>query len=84
MEKSFKIFIPTVEDVKEFVEQANRFACEATIRVNRYAVDAKSILGVFSVDTSKPVELTIEAGKNGVDDTEEFYAAIEQFVYKVV
>ena len=43
----------------------------------RYAVDAKSIMGIFSLDLSKPIELNIHT-----DDAEKFMADIDRFIVK--
>lgn len=78
--KSYSIKISTVDDVKTFVAIASKYACRATIESGRYIVDAKSIMGVLSLDVSKPVTLVLEKSKNGVDDRDEFYKAIEKFI----
>ena len=46
--------------VKEFVQVAQRFSCDITLSSGRYCVDGKSLLGIFSLDLSKPVELYCE------------------------
>ena len=78
--KSYTISIPTINDVKEFVTIVNNFACNATIKSGRYIVDAKSIMGMFSLDVSKPLTLMLDIGYNGIDDRDELYEAIEKFV----
>ena len=78
--KSYTISIPTINDVKEFVTIVNNFACNAIIESSRYIVDAKSIMGIFSLDVSKPLTLMLDIGYNGIDDRDELYEAIEKFV----
>ena len=62
-----KVFLQAINDVKEFV----------TIVSGRYAVDAKSIMGIFSLDLSKPIELNAHT-----DDAEDFLKKIDKFIVK--
>ena len=50
------------ESVKRFVEVSSRKSCPCTLKSGKYVVDAKSILGIFSLDLSKPVILEVEDG----------------------
>lgn len=78
------IFIPSIEAVKEFVNIAAEYTCDATIENGRYAIDAKSILGVFSLDVTKPLTLVLETPariyNNKVDDRNDFIEAISKFI----
>jgi len=56
--KSITVSLETHKKVKEFVAITQNSACEITLRSGRYVVDAKSILGIFSLDLDKP--LTVE------------------------
>ena len=47
------------QKIKSFVNIVNKYAFDMDLRSGRYVVDAKSILGIFSLDLSKPVELEI-------------------------
>ena len=76
----YTIFIPTINDVKEFVTIVNNFACNATIKSDRYIVDAKSIMGLFSLDISKPLILVLDVGNNNIDDRNSLYEAIEKYI----
>ena len=70
--------------VKEFVNIAAEYTCDATIENGRYAIDAKSILGVFSLDVTKPLTLVLETPSriynNKVDDRNDFIEAIRKFI----
>ena len=57
--KSVTIKLTQAEEVKEFVNTVNRYAYEMDLRAGRHVVDAKSILGIFSLDLSKPISLEI-------------------------
>lgn len=73
------VSIQTISDVKDFVGITENFKCNASLESGRYAVDAKSIMGVFSLDLSKPIELVLEVGANNIDDRDEFMTAIKRF-----
>ena len=51
------IDLQNVSRVKEFVTLAQKYTAEITLSSGKYCVDGKSILGIFSLDLSKPVEL---------------------------
>ena len=74
------ISIPSINDVKKFVNIATQHSCRTSLTSDRYTVDAKSIMGVFSLDTSKPITITAEIGDNGIDDREKFMDAIKPFI----
>jgi len=52
-----------LDDVKKLIDITSRFEEEMSLMNDGYAVDAKSILGIFAIDLSKPVELVCE-GEN--------------------
>lgn len=64
--KSVTIKLDMAESVKKFVNIASKFDYELTLKSGRYVVDAKSILGIFSLDLSKP--LTVEIYSDDCDD----------------
>lgn len=53
------IQLETINDVKNFVSTVTKFECDFDIAVDRYVVDAKSIMGIFSLNLSKPLTLQI-------------------------
>lgn len=48
-----KIKLPTVADAKAFVDEAGKCAFDIDIFYNRVVIDAKSILGVLSLDLTR-------------------------------
>ena len=70
-----KISLPAINDVKEFVNLVTLCPNDVDLVSGRYAVDAKSILGIFSLDLSKPIEVQVHA-----DDATEFLASIKKFI----
>ena len=73
--KSYEIFLKTIIDVKNFVNAINDFDFEVDLVSGRYVVDAKSIMGIFSLDLSRPITLRVFS-----DDLEQFEAAIKDFL----
>lgn len=64
--KSVKISLQMAQNVKDFVSIVQEYPYEIDLRSGKYVVDAKSILGIFSLDLSKPV--TVEIHADGCDD----------------
>ena len=57
--KSVNIRLSLAENVKTFVSMVHRYPYDMDLRAGRHVVDAKSILGIFSLDLSKPITLEI-------------------------
>lgn len=72
-----KIFFKAINDVKEFVTIVMRYDFDIDLVSGRYAIDAKSIMGIFSLDLSKPIELDAHT-----DDAEDFFKEIDRFIVK--
>ena len=72
-----KIRINTIEDVKKFVSIVTGCAYDVDIVSGRYAIDAKSIMGIFSLDLLSPITLTVHS-----DDADEVLAQLERFIVK--
>ena len=75
--KEFTVRIVTIEDVKKFVSTVMRFDYDIDLIAGRYAIDAKSIMGIFSIDLTKELKLVAHT-----DDTTELEAAIADFIVK--
>ena len=59
--KSVKISLQMAQNVKEFVRIVQDYPYEIDLKSDKYVVDAKSILGIFSLDLSKPVTVEIHS-----------------------
>ncbi len=57
--KTFMIRLNTLEVVRKFVNVVTAFEGDIDLKSGRYTVDAKSIMGIFSLDLLSPVEMTI-------------------------
>ncbi len=72
--KSVPIKLSFAEEVKAFVNAVNRYPYDMDLRSGRHVVDAKSILGIFSLDLSKPITLDIYD-----DNCDDLIADIQKF-----
>ena len=59
--KTATILLKSIDDVKAFVNLTVRFSYDIDLSSNRYVVDGKSIMGIFSLDLSKPIQVTIHS-----------------------
>ena len=57
--KSVSLRLSLVENVNQFVNIVSRYPFDMDLRAGRHVVDAKSILGIFSLDLSRPITLEI-------------------------
>ena len=73
--KSATIRLSLVENVNKFVNIVARYPFEMDLRAGRHVVDAKSILGIFSLDLSRPITLEIYS-----DDCKELLDEIAPFI----
>ena len=69
------IRINAINDVKDFVTIASRCPYNADLISGRYSIDAKSIMGIFSLDLSNDLELNIHS-----DDCGDFLDEISRFI----
>ncbi len=75
--KTANIRINTIEDVKQFVSIVTKCSYEVDIVSGRYAIDAKSIMGIFSLDLSKTLELRAHS-----DNPDELFAQLDSYIVK--
>ncbi|MBE5923170.1 MAG: HPr family phosphocarrier protein [Lachnospiraceae bacterium] len=59
--KSVKISLNSIDKVKSFVNDIAKFDAEFDLVSGRYVIDAKSIMGIFSLDISQPIDLNIHS-----------------------
>lgn len=57
--KSYKVMLSSIVDVKNFVNIVNQFDFDVDLVSGRYVVDAKSIMGIFSLELSKPITMRV-------------------------
>ena len=74
--KTVQISLNSIDKVKSFVNDISRFDYDFDLVSGRYVIDAKSIMGIFSLDLSKPITLNIHADK----DTEQITEALAPYI----
>ena len=62
-----QISLNSIDKVKSFVNAITQFDCDFDLISGRYVIDAKSIMGIFSLDLSKPIDLNIHVEDNVED-----------------
>ena len=68
------IMLSSIEAVKKFVTLTNRYDFPINLTTDKYKIDAKSIMGVFCLDLSKPVTIQVES-----DDPQDFLEKVKSF-----
>ena len=72
-----KIKLSTFADVQVFVNTIMKFPFDIDLVSGRYIVDAKSIMGIYSLDLNSEIELRAHT-----EDAEELFAAIDKYIVK--
>ncbi len=62
--QALMIYLNSIEKVKSFCADIAKFDAEFDLVSGRYVIDAKSIMGIFSLDIAHPIELHIHAEEN--------------------
>ena len=57
--RTLLVNINSIEKVKSFVNTISTYDAEFDLISGRFVIDAKSIMGIFSLDLSKPITLNI-------------------------
>jgi phosphotransferase system HPr (HPr) family protein len=73
--KKVMISLNSIDKVKSFVNTISKFDSDFDLISGRYVIDAKSIMGIFSLDLSQPIELTIHA-----EDDAEILEAVKPYM----
>ena len=73
--KSFTILLSSINDVKTFVNIVTKYNFDVDLSSGRYVVDAKSIMGIFSLDLSKPIQVDVHS-----EDADAFIEELKPFI----
>ncbi|MFA9463019.1 MAG: HPr family phosphocarrier protein [Velocimicrobium sp.] len=76
--KTVKISLNSIDKVKSFVNDVTKFDTDFDLVSGRYVIDAKSIMGIFSLDLSKPIDLSIHSE----DKSEEILELLAPYIVK--
>jgi len=74
---TFEVTLSSISDVRQFVNAASMQPFDIDVISGRYIIDAKSIMGIFSIDLTKPIRVEIHGTE---EDAAQFRAAVAQFV----
>ncbi len=74
---SVQIKLSSIQDVRNFVDIVSKYDMEIDLASGRYVVDAKSIMGIFSLDLLNPITLTAHG-----DQVDELMAALAPYILK--
>ena len=74
--KTVQISLNSIDKVKSFVNDITKFDYDFDLVSGRYVIDAKSIMGIFSLDLSKPITL----GVHSDTETEEILEALKPYL----
>ena len=75
--KTCQIKLSSIQDVREFVETVTRYEMEIDLCSGRYVVDAKSIMGIFSLDLMDTISLTAHT-----DNADKLFNELNKFMVK--
>lgn len=75
--KEFQVLLTSINHVKDFVTAASMCSCDIDVTSGRYTIDAKSIMGLFSLDLSKPITIRVLGTEQ---EAAEFYQAVKSVV----
>jgi len=76
--KTVTISLNSIDKVKSFVNDVTKFDADFDLVSGRYVIDAKSIMGIFSLDLSSPIDLNIHCAEG--DDIDEILKALAQYI----
>ena len=74
--KTVSISLNSIDKVKAFVNDISKYDFDFDLVSGRYVIDAKSIMGIFSLDLSKPINLNIHAE----DDSDVILQALKPYI----
>ncbi|MCQ2417370.1 MAG: HPr family phosphocarrier protein [Oscillospiraceae bacterium] len=72
------IYLPEIANVAEFVNIMSGFSFDAQLHIGNYSVDAKSIMGIFTLDREQPIQL--EAHTDDAAEIAKLEAALSNFL----
>ena len=75
--ETIQIMLNSIDKVKNFVNDVTKFDSDFDLISGRYVIDAKSIMGIFSLDLSKPIQLNAHT-----DNADAFLKEIDKFIVK--
>lgn len=81
MKRNFNVKLNKIVSIKDFIKMTSGFESNIDVVSGKYIVDAKSIMGLFSLDLSNPVEVIIHSDDNE-EELKRFVEAIKPYEVK--
>ncbi len=78
--KTVKISLNSIDKVKSFVNTITRYDYDFDLVSGRYVIDAKSIMGIFSLDLSRPIDLNIHAEGLDAASTSDILEVLKPYI----
>ena len=75
--KEVNIVLRDIASIRKFVQKVILVDFEVDLEQGRYVIDAKSIMGIFALDTLSPIKLVAHT-----DNADEFFASIAEYIVK--
>lgn len=72
---SVTVSLKNIEEIQDFVKRCGKLKCEADVVCGRRMVDAKSILGLCSVDLNRPLKMYVYS-----EDKDMVYNTIDNYL----
>ena len=76
-----RISLNSIDKVKQFVNVTSKVDGDVFLQSGRYIIDAKSIMGIFSIDLTKPLEMSFE--KCSDEEKNKYLEKIQEFLVEV-
>lgn len=73
-----KVILNSIDKVKQFVNVTSKVDGDVLLKSGRYIIDAKSIMGIFSIDLTKPLEMSFE--KCSDEERNKYLEKIQEFI----
>ena len=73
-----QVNLNSVEKVRAFVNSVNTFNSEFDLVSGRFVIDAKSIMGIFSIDLSR--KLTLKIKSDNIDECKKIKEKLKEFI----
>lgn len=77
--KELMVDINSILKIKAFVNISVKYSYDITLSSENYSVSAKSIMGIFTLDISKPIKLTITS-----NNCEDYVNEIKSFIVSIM
>lgn len=81
MQLKLNVLLNDIDKVKQFVNKVTKYTEDFDLISGRYVIDGKSIMGIFSLDLSKPVALTVHTEESDDATIEKIKDDLGEFVY---